>query len=902
MKFLRTSLARLAGLLRLTRRDAEIDEELRAHVNLLVDDLVHRGHSPVEAHRLAAAEFGSVAAAAEAYRDRRGLPAVEHWLRDCRYALRSLAHNRILTAALLIVLAIGVGLVTTLATLFHAVMFRPLAVPDAGRVVKLAQRLGGDVNRHVDGHASEFSLPEFDLYRSETHALSDVAAVRTERGSWVSGGARSPLSLALVSPNYFHLLQTRPVAGRLFVDADRTSQVVVISHRLWTRGFAQDPNVVSTAMTIDRARYHVVGVAEPSFSGTDVDDVDAWLPLAAAAPVRGGADLLADARMSWLPLIGRLAPGVSLASAETDARAIAARFDGLHPGQRTTILVTPAARFESGVFTDPGDEAKIIGVGVAVALFAGVVLLVCTSNAAALLLARGAARQREFAMRLALGASRRRVFQQLLTESSIVAVMAACVGIVLTSGVLRVGAASLPMSAFFATFVPDATVIVFALAAALGAALLFGTAPAVFATRVDLMPVLKGETTGFGARMPASRLRHWLVSGQVAVSLVLLVIAAALGRNLVRALSVNDGVAWEQLYAVTVDRAPGDDATATRSDLVRRLQIAFDGRRDLATGVGTVGPFAGIGVRQARSAQMSALAQVNFNQVDAGYFPTLGIAPVAGRVFDARDDGSTVVVNASLARKFWNDERAALGQSLTYPEDHRQEERDAVPGAETDAGPVERTATVIGIVPTLRTTDASQLDGPTFYVPIPRDGVDDTSFIVRAPGRVLVQSLVDGVAGARADAAVSITSLYDRLRARAEPMRNAALAIVAIGFLTLFVAGAGIYGIVAHSVVARRQEIGVHIALGAPRARVLRLVLGSSVRAIGAGAVLGLAITIIAGLAASSMVGPTLLGSQALDPTAIAAGLLVLAIITGLAAYLPARRIQDEGLRSTLGS
>src|SRR5262245_54910625 len=408
MKFLRAAVARVAGLLRLTRPNADIDEELRAHFDMLVDDHRRRGRSPDEARRRAAAEFGSVAAATEAYRDRRGLPAIEDWLRDVRHAFRSLAHTRILSAVMLIVLALGIGLATTLATLFHAVMYRPLSVPEPDRVVKLSQSLGGDVNRHVNGHVSQFSFAEFELYRGNTHALGDVAAMRVERAAWLRGGERRPIRVALVTPTYFRLLATRPAVGRLFVDADSRAPVAVIAHRLWTDAFSQDSGAIGAAVTIDRASYTIVGVAERSFTGTEIDDVDAWLPLEAAAPARGHAERLADASLSWLQIIGRLAPDASLASATADAHAVAARYDALHPGQRTVILVTPAARIDSGVQTE--GEKKAIA-GIALTLFAGVVLLICTSNAAALLLARGAARQREFAVRLALGASRGRVIQ-----------------------------------------------------------------------------------------------------------------------------------------------------------------------------------------------------------------------------------------------------------------------------------------------------------------------------------------------------------------------------------------------------------------------------------------------------------------------------------------------------------
>src|SRR5262245_56466459 len=213
------------------------------------------------------AQMTPPATAAEAYRDRRSIPALEQLAADCRYAARSVGHTRILSTSMIFVLALGIGVATILVTLFHAVAFRTLPLPDPDRVVKLS--LGfAEVNRRVDGHVSQFSYPELTVYQDSTRALSGVAGFRHEHGTWFRGGNRRSVAVALVTANYFKVLQVRPASGRLLADADRRQPAAVISHRLWTDAFGQDPAVIGTSMLIDRQGYTVIGVAERSFSGT----------------------------------------------------------------------------------------------------------------------------------------------------------------------------------------------------------------------------------------------------------------------------------------------------------------------------------------------------------------------------------------------------------------------------------------------------------------------------------------------------------------------------------------------------------------------------------------------------------------------------------------------------------
>ncbi len=788
---------------------------------------------------------------------------------------------------MILVLALGIGVTTTLVTLFHAVAFRALPLPDSDRIVKLSLGIAGDVNRRVNGHVSQFSYPELTLYRDTTRALSGVAGFRHERATWFHGGNRRPIAAALVTANYFNVLQVRPASGRLLTDADRLQPAAVISHQLWTDAFGQDPAVIGTSMLIDRESYTVIGVAERSFAGTEVDTVDVWLPLDVAAPARGHAERMVDASLSWLLVVGRLASGASLTSAAVEAGVIATRYDAMHPGQRTTVVVSQAAALDAGL-SQSSDRVKTIGAGAVVVTLAAVLLLICTSNAAALLLARAVARQQEMAIRIALGAGRRRVVQQLMTESALLALVAAAVALALCTIVLRTTSHLLPLTGYFDHFVPDVTVLTFASLATLAATVLFGVAPAIYATRVDPLAALKQGTRGLGEGMPGSRLRHSLVAGQVAVSLVLLVTSGLLARGIEHALRVNTGFSLTNLYAITVDVPAGHSAATDDADLVRRLSLSLHSTPGLDVGLVSIPPFVGAGFNQARAAHMSSMVQVHFNRVDPEYFPTLGVSNVAGRSFLPGDDRSHVIVNARLARTFWGTEQAAIGQAVTF-----LDERASAPGAgtegrrETEIG--FRTGTVVGVVPTLQSLDVGVSDAPTLYLPLLDKDLSGASLVVRSPSRQTLERLTGDVTR-RTDATVGTASIEDRVVSRTGPARLAAAITVLLGVLALLVAAAGVYGIVAHSVVSRTHEIGVHVALGAPRARVMRLVLGSSLRAIGSGAAFGIGVIVIGAFFGSEALEPMLFGVGPMDPLALGVVVCFLSGIMGAAAYLPARR------------
>ena len=871
MRHLRAWIMRVCGLFGATRTDREIAEELQSHFDMMVAEKHRAGVSDQEARRAAAAAFGSLGSAAEAYRDRRGLPCLEHWGRDFIYATRSLARTRAATLTIVLILALGIGICTAIVSMFHALAWRTLRVPEGDRVVKLALNVHGEVDRKVDGPVSGFSYPEMTTIRGGAQTL-DIAGLRNESAIWREQGEPRRLAAALVTGPYFALLRVGPAAGRLFGEADALQPVVVISDRLWSTAFRRDPEAIGRPMILDGASYTIVGAMESAFTGTEVESPDVWLPLEIAMAHRGDTERLAEPNVSWLQAIGRLGDGQSIEAARAEASVLAARLRFTNPNMRATIAVARAARVDPGALRAEG--SAIFGVAFGIVLLLALLILICCSNAAGLLLARGAARQKEIAVRIALGAGRGRIVQQLAAEHLLMSAMAAVLGVALAVGVLRAVAPLLPMEDEFRVFSPDLPVLAVAVLFAVLTAVLVGVAPARQALAVDPLPALTGAESG-GKRMPAARLRHALVSFQVALGVILIACSAVLARGIVRALRVDPGFPLPGLYAVRLETSVPEP----RARLV--LQRVTETLR-ATPGVGNVGltsvpPFHGAGYSSARTDLMPSPVPVNFSIVDADYFRTLGVAPHAGRSFDAADTGASVLVNASFARRFWGDEREAVGRSFEVPD--RRDER------------ATHSVTVVGVVPTIQSIDVGVPDGPTFYLTSGAATNGRLSLVVRAQPPVPILRIAADVARTLdADAVPTVVSIDDRIAARTRPARVSATVAAAMGLLAALVALVGIHGIVAHGVSSRRREIGVHVALGASRARILQLIMGDSLRSVLKGGLAGGVVVLAGTFALSAVLRPLTFGVPALDPIALLATALLLSVLTFSAAYLPARR------------
>ncbi len=308
MRHLRAWLLRLLGVAGIGRRDDEIAEELETHRALLEAEYRHTGAAPDDARRRAAATFGSLASAESTYRERRGLAFVEHGIRDSVYAIRSLRRSPALVVSMVLVLGLGIGLTTAIATIFHSIVWQGLPVPEPDRVVKVSLAFAGEVSRHVSGGEQGFSYPELTAYRAATRALEGVAAVDAEHVTWQNGTGMRSLSAALVTADYFRALHVTPAAGRLLTADDERQPVAVVSYHFWQDTLGGHADALGRPLILDRTAYTVVGVADERFAGTDAEPVDVWLPLEAASTLGGNASALTERNYSWLEVIGRLAP------------------------------------------------------------------------------------------------------------------------------------------------------------------------------------------------------------------------------------------------------------------------------------------------------------------------------------------------------------------------------------------------------------------------------------------------------------------------------------------------------------------------------------------------------------------------------------------------------------------
>jgi putative ABC transport system permease protein len=866
----RALIVRLGAFVGIGPSDRDIDDELRAHRAFLEDDYRRAGLDPVEARRRAAIDFGSVASIADAYRDRRDLIGLEHWRRDVMYAARSLGRSAGLAVSAVLVLGFGIGLSTAIAAIFHSVVWQGLPVPEPERVVKLSLTFAGKGSRRVSGIHNGFSYPELTAYRHATRTLDGLAGVREERVTWQRDATIESLAAAQVTGDYFQTLRVRSVRGRLLTPAESRQPVAVVSFGFWQRVLDGSDDALGRSLVLDRTPYVVIGVAEQGFGGTAAP-IDVWLPLEAAKTAQHKLADLTEENYAWLEVIGRLTPGASIGTAIVESPLIANQFDRDNPGRRTTVHIERAARLPAGTWST-SDRTIVLGAGGAIAVLVGVLLLICGSNVASLLLSRAASRQKEIAVRVALGASRRRITQQLLAEVLILALGSALVGVVVCSLAFHLLAVWFPIADLIGTLNPDGRVLTVALTFAIGVLLVFGLLPMHQTTNVDCLPTLKGDGMFPVIRVPTMRLRRMLISMQVALSLILLLAAALMSRGLERAFSVDLGYPTNGLYLVELDRASAEGTTlgrAVRDALARQPGID-------AVGLAGLAPFSGSGVSSARTPAMREPVSTGWNRAEEGYFRALGIPLLTGR-FPLPSETDVVVVNSRFARRFWRSEHEAVGQPLE------------IPGRQFDPLAF-RSVRVIGVIGAVQTSLIGVPDAPMYYEPI-----DDAESMHRIVIRVRDQTsgtriVVDTVRALDSRAMVTVHSLDEQLAVATTPSRVAATLAGFIGLMAVLVAAVGLHGIVAQSVVARTREIGIRVALGAPKAALLRVVAGSSLTSVGIGALIGGVMVTGMGLALSTEMRAALFGLNPLDPLAYALAVVSLAIVVSGAVYLPARR------------
>lgn len=864
---------RIVELFRRRSLDRELDDEVAFHLARLEEEFRRRGMDEAAARAAARREFGGVALAKEAYRSRRGLPWLESLGSDVRYALRALRLNPGFTTTAVLSLALGIGASTAVFSLFHALLLRMLPVRQPEQLVSL-YRTGG-----WGSGVTTYGL--FREMRKRADLFSGVlASSRAEKVPLLAGPTDRLESAQreFVTGSYFPVLGVAPALGRLFTeDDDRTPRahpLVVLSYDYWRTRFAGDPAIVGRRLVVDQDPVTVLGVAAPGFHGLAVDrPPDLW------QPVTMFRDDLEQPGLNLLWIAARRRPGLSLARTQAAMDVVMRQWlesaFGSHPNSafRKTAMSQHIEVREGGLGISMLRDrfAQPLAILMAAVL---VVLLAACINVANLLLARGAGRRREIAMRVSLGATRARLVRQALTESLLLAAAGAGAGLVLASWGERALLSFLPAGAGnpFASG-PDAAVLAFSLFATIASVLLFGVAPALRSTAVDPVAGLRAPAGSDRGGRPL--FRRALVVMQVAFSVVLAVLAGLFGHSLGALHAIDPGFRSQDVVAFSLD-LPDRWKPADRKQARQRLMSQIEAMPGVsAVGFASPGPYlAGMAAATVRvpgsPVTAGEAAWVNYCQVGPGFFSLLGSTPIAGREYQRPDapDAPSIVVNEAFLRKYLPNERHPLDRLVQMPDQPARH--------------------ITGVVRDIRSGGIREPSEPVVYVPSQLD-VEGGAILVRSslPPDTLAQAIRREVGrlGPQAEASDPRT-LRRQIDDSIFEERMLSSLSGCFGILTLLLAAVGLYGVVAYGAARRAGEIGIRLALGAQRTSVLWLVLRGALALVAA----GLAIGLPAAFAAARYVASVLFGVKPADPLAFTGAAAVLLAIGIAAAALPARR------------
>ncbi len=801
---------------------------------------------------------------------------------DVRFALRILAKSPMFALVVILSLALGIGVNSTIFSLVSAVLLRPpTAVTDAGRLVWLFQSRADEPQNRMT-----FSYPDFVDVRGRRDVFSGVLAYRNAPLHLGRAGATEAeiVTGQFVSGDFFGVLGVTPPLGRAISREDDAAPgahaVVVLGHGLWQRRFGGDPSLVGRTIVLDRRSFTVVGIAPPGFVGAEVaPPAEAWVPLAMYAallpPVAGG-ETTRTRNVHDLSVIGRLASGVDAPGARAAMDTLALQLARSYPDTNRGIGIRIDA-VRGGL--SPGDRDDAVPLAVLLLGVVGLVLLIACVNVGSLLLARGATRRREIAIRRALGAGRGRLVRQLLTESVLLALAGGAVALVLSFWVAdALGAAirTFPLVSMAIDLSPDVRVLAFTLALSLLSGIGFGLAPALHVSRGDPAPTLAAEAATATAGARRSRLRSAFVVTQIALSLLLLVCAGLFLRSASRARDADPG--FDAAHAVTLPVH------------VDALQIGEAGGRELYRRL--LARVAALpGVRAASLAQVLPLGRsamlwtigvdgepgpdrpgehVLTNVVAPRYFAAMGIPLLGGRDFAADDSAGrppVVIVSEALARRFLGGD--AVGRRVWIGRQGQAE--------------------IVGVARDGKYRSVGEPTQPFVYIPLAQSYAPRAHLVVGTDRDAPASLEAIREAVASVDAGLPTHGLEPLARtvdSSLFPARMGAMLLTAFGMLALVLAILGVYGVLAYSVGQRTREIGIRIALGAARRDVLRLVVGEGMKLVAIGLAIGLGLS----LAATRVVAGFLYGVSPTDAVTFVAVVLLLAGASLAASWLPARR------------
>lgn len=888
---------RLRALLKQQQMERDLDDELRFHLEKEIEQMVERGVDREEARRTALRSFGGIEHFKEQCRDVRGTRLIEELWQDLGYGLRMLLKRPGFAAIAVLTLSLGVGANTTIFSLVNATLLRPLPLTEPESLMYVFS--GNPGNPY-----SNASYPDYVEFRDRNQVFSGLAAWGGITASLNSNDQTDLVTGAIVSGNFFDVIGVRAAMGRaISSEDDRTPgahAVAVISHGLWLRRFGGTADIIGRQIILNGQGFTIIGVLPTEYKSVVQDRVDdLYVPMmmqAAMRPPRAGysgemnPDLLKVRRNRWLWMIGRLKPGVTIEQAQASLIPITKQQEQLYPETNRNRLLT-LTRVTDG---DPENRSSLIQAAALLLSVVGIVLLIACANVANLLLARAAARRKEIAVRLALGASRRRIIRQLLTESLLLSVLGGVGGLLLAvwaTDLLKTvppPPGVLPVNPDFSL---DGHVLIFTLMLSALTALLFGIAPALQASRPDLVATLKNESPAYGSNPRRLNLRNALVMTQVALSFVLLIGAGLFIRSLWRVRTINPGfdeaklltvplninllrytqVQGREFYRQTLERVEGLPGVEAAS-LTRVVPLSGTSSIRSLMLEGRSGPDNNSRSEGMRSGATSDDA-VSVSVVGPNYFQTVGISLLKGRDFNetgAEDSPLVVIVNETFSSRHFGGTEA-LGKRVSLD------------GAQ---GPWRE---IVGIVRDSKYLTLGEAATPFAYLPLAQNHETGMTLLVRTRGapsdlaaqvRQAVQSLEPNLP------LTSVRTMNELIGNSLYAARMGAVLIGVFGMLALLLAAVGVYGVMAYSVSQRTREIGIRMALGAQRSDVLKLVLREGMTLVAAGAALGL----IGALVMSRLLVSFLYGVSPVDRATFVATAAVLAVAAFAANLIPARR------------
>lgn len=862
--------ARIRAFFRTSDLDRDFDQELKSHLDMLVEDNLRRGMGPEKARRAALIRLGCPESNQELHREARGLPALDAFLQDLRYTFRALRRDAGFATFAILIAGLGIGASSTVFSVVNALLLRPLPFSDPERLVWIQNM---DVD-HEGLSGETVPVGHFSALRDQNRSFSDIAAYYAFYGAGDSKltGDGEPLRLDAVpvSGNFFSVLGVKPQLGRTFnQDECRTRwgapRAVLLSHALWTKRFASDAGIIGRGITLNDAPVTVIGVMPATFDFATVfapgSRIDLYFPLPLTEEV--------NRRGNTVSMIARLKPGVTLQQARAELSVLGPRIRRKDPERNFQPWLSLLEEHVSG---------RIRPAVIVLACAVGAVMLIVCANVSNLLLARAAARQKEMAIRAALGAGRRRLIRQMLTESTVLSCCGAALGLILaaagTRAVARLDAFSIPL---LESVRIDAGALGFTLMIAVLTGLIFGMAPAFQVPAAAVHDSLKDSNRGSSQGRRPARVRNALVVLEIAFACVLLTGAGLLIRSFFRVLDVNLGFRPENAAMLRIDPSSRYSTRIQRNtwfdEVLRRVKSL--------SGIQAAGLSDALPLGSNRSWNVGAKDRVYSREyppppafvriVSDGYLKAMGIPLRAGRDFTEGDNASSrpvILINETLARTLWPG-RDPIGRIVTYVDVDRQ---------------------VIGVVANVRHLSLEQASGCEMYLPLRQtNDYSSVDLVVRTalPPAALASAVRAALKPIEPNLpANEFRTLQQLVDKAVSPRRFVVTLLTGFSAFALILASLGIYAVISWSVHQRTQELGIRMALGASAGGLKASILLQTLRLAGPGMLIG----VLASVVLSRALGSLLFGVTPTDPATFLGIAVILTAVAAIAGYLPARR------------